>query len=116
MLCGYVCVCIINTGILRSDPGFARPRSPRCSSAPPPSSSAVALEADIARLEEDAEELFGTVDDAEACSRYDCGTIAQMTLSKGANVHYTDVQCIAAFDKDACASHTHGPAAPGGGS
>ena len=70
----------------------------------------------VRRLDEDAEELFGTVDYAEACSRYDCGTIAQMTLSKGANVHYTDVQCIAAFDKDACASHTHGPAAPGGGS
>ena len=54
----------------------------------------------VRRLDEDAEELFGTVDYAEACSRYDCGTIAQMTLSKGANVHYTDVQCIAAFDKD----------------
>lgn len=57
----------------------------------------------VRRLEEDAEELFGTVDDAEACSRYDCGTIARLTLSKGANAHYTDVQCVAAFDKDACA-------------
>ena len=54
------------------------------------------------KLERDAVVLFGSLEAADACARYECTSVERVWLRFG-GMGFTEKRCDAAFDQVACA-------------